>query len=71
MTDELELIPRGNTMSIADLVSILRAARNAARSRRSACEETGHPAAGLYGEISVGLDDLIYRLSRYAYAKVK
>lgn len=54
-------------MSMSEVVHILREARNACRRRRSACEETGHPAARLYQEISVDLDSIIFRLSRYAY----
>lgn len=68
---ETELLPRSHSMTINDLVALIRAARNQARSRRSACAETGHPAEKLYGEISTGLDEMLYRLSRYAYAKVK
>lgn len=71
MTNELEIIPRGHAMSINDLLSLLRAARNQCRSRRSACEETGHPASLLYGKIATDLDDILFRLSRYAYEKVK
>ena len=56
-----------NTMSINECVVILREARNTCRRRRSACDETGHPAARLYQEISVDLDSIIFRLSRYAY----
>jgi len=56
-----------NTQSIKELISVLRDARNACRRRRSACQETGHPGERMYYLISVDLDSILYRLSRYAY----
>lgn len=60
-------MPSATDPNVWGLVCVLREARNAARRRRYAADETGHPAAGLYAVIETDLSALLFHLSAISY----
>lgn len=65
--EELATMPHSNDPNVWDLICVIRNARNAARRRRGACDETSHPHGRYYSAIETGLSDLLFHLSKYAY----
>lgn len=67
LSEELHTMPRPDDPNVWELICVIRDARNTARRRRSACDDTGHPHARYYSAIETGLSDLLFHLSKYAY----
>ena len=66
-SEELATMPRHDDPNIWELICVLRNARNTARRRRSAADDTGHPHSRYYSAIETGLSDLLFHLSKYSY----